>query len=421
MTWYAAWVGQGWIGLGRTMNNRDRLRIVHCVRAPIGGIFRHIADLAAEQARAGHAVGLICDSLTGGPFDDKLIDRLRPHLDLGVERIPMRREIRISDLASSISAFNLFKGLRPDVLHGHGSKGGAYVRLMGTALRLFGNKPVRIYCPHGGSLHYDAATVKGRVIFAAERFLEKFTDELIFVSAYERNQYRAKVGQPRIPENVVYNGLTPAEFEPVTPSADRRDFLYIGMLRDIKGPDVFIRALAALRDRGIEATAHIVGDGPDRDAYHALVGVLGLNRQIAFHDPMPARAAFACARSVVVPSRGESMPYIVLEAIAAEMPIIATSVGGIPEIFGREADMLLPPDDVHALADAMQAHLAEPDTHQDKAAKRAGRISGQFSVATMAHSIERIYRSARVAGRNAHLKTNLFADNEKAQWKESDR
>lgn len=392
------------------MKKRENLRIVHCVRAPIGGIFRHISDLAMEQARAGHSVGLICDSLTGVAFDDKLIAQLRPHLELGVKRTPMHREIRLGDIPSAVSVFNLIKSLRADVLHAHGSKGGAYVRMMGTALRLFGQRPVRIYCPHGGSLHYDKETMKGRIIFTAERLLEYLTDELIFVSAYERDQYRAKVGQPRIPENVVFNGLAPAEFQPVEPSAMRRDFLFIGILRDIKGPDVFIRAIAALRDKGVAANAHIIGDGPDREAYQNLVGSLGLDDRIKFHEPMPARQAFAMAKTVVVPSRGESMPYIVLETIAAEMPIISTSVGGIPEIFGREASMLLPPADVDALASAMHSHLQDPAVHAEQAKKRAHRIRDQFSVTTMTRSIERIYRTADGSRDTSDLQTDMKHD-----------
>jgi len=388
------------------MTHRATLRIVHCVRAPIGGIFRHIADLAVEQSKAGHDVGLICDSLTGGEFEDALIARLSPHLSLGVHRLPMRREIRLSDVSAALTVFNLIRALRPDVLHGHGSKGGAYVRMMGTALRLFGQRPLRFYCPHGGSLHYDPAGLKGRIIFSAEHLLEKLTDGLIFVSLYERDQYRAKVGAPKTAETVVYNGLKPSEFAPVTPAQEYpeslggvRDFLFIGMLRDIKGPDVFIRALAELKRHGIAADAHVVGDGPEREVYHALAEDLGLGDRIRFHAPMPARQAFAMARSIVVPSRGESMPYIVLEAIAAEMPILATSVGGIPEIFSNEADNLLPPGDVEALAFAMQRQLADPDLQRSQAKARAAGIAQKFSVATMSGTIERAYRAAEAKQR----------------------
>ena len=72
----------------------------------------------------------------------------------------------------------------------------------------------------------------------------RFTDYLLFVSDYERRTYRRKVGEPPIPNTLVYNGLRAAEFEPVATQPDAADLLYIGMMRDLKGPDIFIDALA---------------------------------------------------------------------------------------------------------------------------------------------------------------------------------
>ncbi len=83
------------------MNARQRpLRIVHCFRSPVGGLFRHVRDLAEMQHRAGHKVGIICDSSTGGAFEDEIFARIAPTLALGLHRVPMRREISLSDLAA---------------------------------------------------------------------------------------------------------------------------------------------------------------------------------------------------------------------------------------------------------------------------------------------------------------------------------
>ena len=78
-----------------------------------------------------------------------------------------------------------------------------------------GRTVAAFYAPHGGSLHYDTASLSGRVYFAVERALERLTDGLIHVSAYEAETYRRKVGVPRCPAHVVRNGLRPEEFEPV--------------------------------------------------------------------------------------------------------------------------------------------------------------------------------------------------------------
>ena len=131
------------------------------------------------------------------------------------------------------------------------------------------------------------------------------TDAFVFVSQYEAEHVsRRRSASLRRPVTIVLNGLRPEEFEPVTPAADARDFLFIGMLRDLKGADVFIEALALIRDRtGSAPTAWIVGAGDDRPRYEKMVADLGLGASVTFRDPMPAREAFAMARAVVAPSR----------------------------------------------------------------------------------------------------------------------
>jgi glycosyltransferase involved in cell wall biosynthesis len=109
---------------------------------------------------------------------------------------------------------------------------------------------------------------------------------------------------------------------------------------------------------------------------------------------MPAREAFASARMIVVPSRAESMPYVVLEAIAAGMPVIATDVGGIPEIFGPDAGALVAPGDAAALAGAIEAALADPRRTDAEAAARRAWLQPRFNISTMQSKIEALYRQA---------------------------
>jgi glycosyltransferase involved in cell wall biosynthesis len=313
------------------MSNQGPLRIIHCFRSPVGGIFRHVRDLAERHSQQGHAVGIVCDSSTGGAYEDALFESIRPHLALGLTRLPMQRSISPSDLSAGIKSYREIKALRPDVLHGHGAKGGAYARLAGTFLRASGYCVARFYSPHGGSLHYDPGSTKGRVFFAIERFLERLTDRLVFVCDYEGNVYARKIGAPRTAAQTVYNGLRPSEFEPVGLSEPAVDFLYIGMMRDLKGPDVFIDAFVeAERLSGRPLSALMVGDGDDKPRYQSTLQTLGLADRVTMRPAMPAREAFAMARTVVVPSRAEAMPYIVLEAVAGGKPVIATRVGGIP-------------------------------------------------------------------------------------------
>ena len=110
-----------------------------------------------------------------------------------------------------------------------------------------------------------------------------------------------------------------------------------------KGVDVLLRALAEVaRARPVHAV--IVGSGPDREVFVKLAEELGLERIVTFTGAMPAALAFRRGRAIVVPSRAESLPYIVLEAAAAAMPLIATEAGGIPEIVEGSDTKLLPPE-----------------------------------------------------------------------------
>ncbi|MEP0942301.1 MAG: glycosyltransferase [Rhizobiaceae bacterium] len=360
----------------------------------MGGIFRHVRDLIHQQVAQGHTVGVICDANSGGDYEDELLRELEPFLELGLFRIPMNRSIGPRDLFVLYKLYGKIREVNADVLHSHGAKGGAYARLIGSLLRRSSRRPVRLYCPHGGSVHYDQNKLSGRLYFGLERLLERFTDRLIFVSAYERDSYFAKVGEAHCPHSLVRNGLNDDEFEAVSANDSATDFLYVGMMRDLKGVDVFLDALPLVAQRlNRPVSATLVGDGPGLPKYKARAQQLDDNVQVTFLNPMPVRLAFALGQALVVPSRAESMPYIVLEALAAHRPVLATRVGGIPEIFAENAGALIQPDSVDALAKALQGYLSgtvkAPDFDQMHRT-----VQQKFSASVMATTIMDAYKAA---------------------------
>ena len=351
-------------------------------------------DLTEAQVADGHEVGIVCDSTTGGAYEEKLFQEMEGLLKLGARRTPMQRHIGPGDIASAWRTFRIIKQLQPNVLHGHGAKGGVYARLFGSLLRASGSRVARLYSPHGGSLHYDETTLTGKIFFSLEALMSRFTDHLLFVSEYERQTYRRKIGEPPIPNSLVHNGLREAEFEAVAPNDDAADFLYIGMMRDLKGPDLFIDALAqAEKAVGRGLSARMVGAGDDLPRYKAQTAALGLADRVTFHEPMQARQAFPLARVIVVPSRAEAMPYIVLEALAAGKPMIAAAVGGIPEIFGLTSPALVEPS-VEAVAAAMARAIRDEAAHAALMPARE-ELRARFGVGTMAARVEDAYRQAQ--------------------------
>ena len=173
-----------------TLDRAGPLRIVHVLRAPVGGLFRHVLDLAGGQAARGHQVGVIADSLTGGAPAESALAALAPKLALGVSRLPIRRAPHPSDLRALLTISRRLGALAPNVVHGHGSKGGALARLaVGT-----GAKAIRVYTPHGGSLHFAPGTPSHRLYMAMERLLQRRTDLLLFESRFAARRYEDFIG-----------------------------------------------------------------------------------------------------------------------------------------------------------------------------------------------------------------------------------
>jgi glycosyltransferase involved in cell wall biosynthesis len=367
-----------------------RHRILHCLRAPVGGLFRHVCDLSSEQARQGHLVGVVCDAAVGGALTQARLRALEPSLALGMLRTRMSRELGPSDVSAYVAIRRHARALGIDVIHGHGAKGGAYSRLVARALKRGGAGIVSCYTPHGGSLHYDPSSAAGRIYMLLERLLAGSTDALVFESAYAAARYAAQVGAPACAARVIPNGLGPDDFALAVADADAADFLFVGELRRLKGIDVMLAALAQVRQRR-PATAIVVGAGPDAAALQSETERLGLGGSVLFRDPMPARDAFKAGLVLVVPSRAESFPYIVLEAAAAGLPMLATNVGGIPEIVAGTDTTLLPPEDVGALAEAMLEALDDPPAARARALRLQEAVADRFTVAAMTDAVLDLY------------------------------
>jgi glycosyltransferase involved in cell wall biosynthesis len=365
------------------------LRILHAVRAPVGGIFRHILDVANGQADRGHHVGIIADSLTGGERAAAALTEIAPRLKLGVHRIAIHREPHPADFLVWARFMWLTRRLKPDVLHGHGAKAGAFVRL-----RRRSTSKIRVYTPHGGSLHYPLGTLKGAFYSRLERALMNSTDLFLFESAFARDTYQRTIGTPKGLVRCVFNGVTADEFDPIARAEDATDVVYVGEFRHIKGADLLIDAVARLRADGKPVTLTLAGDGEEIEALKAQIRSHGLGEAVRFIGHVKARYAFSKGKLLVVPSRGDSMPYVVIEAAAAGIPMVAANVGGIPEIYGSHDDALFAPNSVGAMADAIETALEDSDAAAARAKSLRERVLMHFSQKAMVEGVLAGYRDA---------------------------
>ncbi|MBE7200998.1 MAG: glycosyltransferase family 4 protein [Parafilimonas terrae] len=369
--------------------NAQRYRILHVFRAPVGGLFRHVMDLARLQAAAGHAVGIVCDSTTGGERGERALAELMPSLELGLIRVPMKRNPHVSDWTCLRAVSRRAAAVGANVLHGHGAKGGVYARLAAVGVA------IRAYTPHGGSYNYRPGSPVHRLYMGAEAVLARRTDAFLFESEYVAGRHRSFVGGPERVTRIVHNGIAEAEFAPVQRTEDPFDLLYVGELREAKGLPYLLEALVQLRAEGRALRLLMVGSGPDAEILRQTVERLGLADAVAFEPPQAIRSVLARGRILVVPSLAESLPYVVLEAAAAAQPLVATRVGGIPEIFGAAAGDLVPAREPEALASGIRRVLDDaPEVLAARVRALSESIRQRFSLDRMGIEVIAGYTAA---------------------------
>ena len=365
--------------------------ILHILRAPLGGAFRHVIDLARGQAERGHPVGLICDAADYGTGSRDKLAALEAVCELGVQRLEIPRSPGIRDVRAVRAIRRRWKTDGPAILHGHGAKGAAYARIIAPMIGA-----AAVCTPHGGALHYSFGSLNGAVYLSLERALKHGTGGMIFESYYAKGQYVDKVGKITFPHRVIYNGLYEEEFVPVDTQNAPHDFLFIGEFRELKGVFTLLESVRRLYAAGHRFTLLMAGSGPDGERLRRCIEQWKLDSIVTVSGPIhPARTAFARARCLLAPSLNESMPYIVLEAIAARVPVITTGVGGIPEIYGTMRESLLPAGDVTALAAAMQAFLESPHTYQQTADVLHRYARSHITVTQMVSEILDFYRTVK--------------------------
>lgn len=367
------------------------LRVLQILRAPVGGLFRHVFDLAQVLSARGHKIGLVVGNTDTDAQTDVKLKALAPSLALGVHQFPMTRLLGASDLTTPFAIRRLAAELDIDVLHGHGAKGGLSARIA----RIGRNKRVALYTTHGGVLNYKPGSMASHVFHNLERLLLSQTDAIVFESAYVEAAYAEQIAPPACPCPVIHNGLTPADFEPYPVGNEPYDFSFVGEFRPVKGIEFMLDALVDVSaPDGRPATLIMGGGGPDLELINAQIARLGLSDRVRLNGVQPARDIFRKGRCALVPSLAESLPYVILEAAAGGRPVIATNVGGVREIFGPTAEKLIPASDTEALRVAMDEFMTAPDQAMDEMRQRLAYITETFPIEDMADSIEALYFEA---------------------------
>lgn len=366
------------------------LTLVHALApARVGGLESVVRSLAGGMADRGHRVHVAAvvepdvgdhefvDGLAGRGVDAERLEV--PHRAYHVE---VRRLREVFDRTS------------PDVVHTHGYRGDV---VAGTVARRAG-LPV-VSTVHG----FTGGGGKNRFYeWLQERALRRH-DAVVAVSDPIRRRLLSRgVDGDRL--HLVRNAWR--RDGPLLDRGEARDRLglspdafvvgWVGRLSREKGPDVFLEAMDRLAREVPDATASVVGTGAERDALEARAAEAGLDGRVRFHGRVPEAAEVYRAFDVfVLSSRTEGTPMSLLEAMDAEVPVVATRVGGVPDVVRHEREALLvPPADAGALAEAVARVRRDREPARDRARRARARIDREFAPGPWTDRYEEIYREA---------------------------
>ena len=388
------------VPLVRSAGSEGSLGILHVMESTIGGTRRHLRDVAAAQAAAGHRVHVVAAALRM-PEVREDFDRLRA-VGVEVREVPMVRAIQPrTDVRHLTQLRRILREVRPDVVHTHSSKAGVLGRLASKSTGV----GARVHTPHTFAFLFDAmfSDAKRRLFRTIETQLGRQTDRLVAVSESERVTISESgvIAASRV--RVVPNGVDTSDFLGAVP-VDRGDLgvpadapllATVGLLNVAKGQDLALEALALSEAQ--EAHLLIVGHGEEREALGRLAEQLGVEARVHFlgwRDDVPG--LLAASDGLLLPSRWEGMPYIVLEAMAAGLPIVASRVDGARELVtegvnGALAEVGDPAD----LARAIGRWLA-CGSGQRAAWGRASRdrVEADYTLEHMRLRLDEVYREA---------------------------
>jgi glycosyltransferase involved in cell wall biosynthesis len=368
------------------------IRLLHIItRLDVGGSSENTILSVTRMPSEEFVCGLVSGRTTEPPPG---IARCLAERNIQWAVVPaMRREIHpLRDLCALSALRRLIREGRPEIVHTHTSKAGFLGRL---AARLE-HAPHIIHTPHGHVFGGYFSPVASRLFIGLERLAARWTDRIVTLTDAEAAQHLALgIGRRAqfvtIPSGVDLDNIasaTPFRLAPHCPVIGT-----VGRLTSIKGHQYLIDAVPEILRRCPAAHVALVGDGELRQALTERTRRLGVDGRVIFTGYREDIPALIAGMDVfVLPSLNEGMGRVLVMAMALGKPIVASRVGGVPELLGQgEAGLLVPPADPRALADAICTLLADPVRAKTLGAG-GRRRAPLFSTRVMIESLEKLYR-----------------------------
>jgi glycosyltransferase involved in cell wall biosynthesis len=354
-------------------------------KAQWGGAGRYVFDLATNFSEAYD----VSVALGGeGPLREKLTGS-------GIPIIPVAALERDLNAANDISAFlelwKLMRAERPDIVHVNSSKAGG---LGALAARLSG-VPKIVFTVHGWAYNEPVPALSRLFRWTASLATALLAHQVITVSDFDRMH-----APPGREPHTVHNGITPPsslsreearQALRISPGPEVPVIGTIAELHPNKGIDILIDAMVQVPG----AVLVVLGEGEKREAIERQIARLRLEERVELKGFVADAATYARAFDVfTLASRKEGLPYVLLEAGAAGLPVVATTVGGIPEIIDDGlSGLLVPAYDANALATAINELIQNPRTRAHYAERLKEKVERYFSLRGMLKKTAEIYEA----------------------------
>ncbi len=355
------------------------LRILHVVSSlNIGGMEQFVVRLAARQQAAGDAVSIM--ALQGGPLVEEAA-----RLGVPVDVLGGR-----SRVLRACKGLSILMRLKPDIVHGHNATSLQYALLAHNRAR---TKIVITWHGRGKADYREPA-----------QDLWKRVDRVVCVSDAVTCEASGRVPADRI--RVIRNGIEaagPTRSRDVVRQelglGDEFTAIIVARIDRLKGHETLLRGWAELARMEVTPCLLIVGDGPERLAMERLVGEQGIASSIKFLGFRSDVADLLGAADLfVLPSLTEGLPLSILEAMAHGLPVVATRVGGIPEVVGNEREGLLVDTENPQMLAAAIARIVDDSELRVRLGESARlRVRNEFSFDTMLHQYDELYHSLQVS------------------------
>jgi glycosyltransferase involved in cell wall biosynthesis len=370
----------------------------------MGGPALHVSYLSAGLRNRGYETTLVAGSVSRG---EQSMAYVAEELGVPVVTIPhLHREISpLRDLLATARLARIMRSERPTILHTHTAKAGAVGR-MAALLAGRARPPIIVHTFHGHVLRGYFGRFWTGVFRLLERMLARITDALVAVSPEVRDELVALGVAPASKFRVIRLGIAldtriqadeaaRAETRRVMGIPDGRFVVgWIGRMTGVKRTDVLLHGFRTLREDGVDAVLCMVGDGPDRESVEQLADELGIVRDCLFTGYQEDVGPFFAAFDVFVLTSGnEGTPVTAIEALAAGCPVVATRVGGVPDVVTDGEDgFLVSPAAVDELAGRLADLARDPDLRARMGASGRARMRTRYAVDRLIDDTDRLYR-----------------------------